>query len=160
MKIKKKPTPIFRGWRWESDFDERSFHSIGNLQVRKGAFWVSPKSKDLNDFLFRSHRISICVKVICMNEDDEWRVTADIHPDKPCRVSEFEEFYFDLRNDLVNSVQKRHICDVGWVIRTYANQREVDGDKWWQVGDLKATKERQQLWRYYHNVVKYEDDVA
>lgn len=156
-KIKKKPTKLFRGWRWESDHNENS-ESIGYLQVKKGFFWGSPDRLDLQEYINKKHNLAICVRAICMNDQDSWEVSSQFYPDLPCLINDFEDFYFNHRKELLEGVQKQHICDVGWVIHTYSKRNQVEGDKWWQIGAAVATKERQQLWRYYHNVVKHEDE--
>lgn len=156
-KIRKKPTKLFRGYRWESDFNE-SFESMGYLEIKKGFFWEAPEMNDLREYIDRKHNLAICVRAICMNETDEWGISEQYYPDKPCKIDEFEKYYFDNRKAMLDQIQKQHIVDVGWVIQTYSKFNQVDNDKWWQIGSAKATKERQQLWRYYHNVVKYEDE--
>lgn len=153
-KIKKKPTDIFRSWRWESEFDEKTFESIGNIQTRKGIVWTASTWNDLADFTNKKHLFAVCIRAVCMNESEEWGVSSIIYPDQKIKIAELEDFYFDYRKALLSEVQTRHIVDVGWVIQTYANRNTVEGDKWWQVGSIKASKERQELWRYYHNVVK------
>lgn len=156
-KIKKRPTDLFRSWRWESSFNEES-DSIGHLEVKKGFVWVLPEIADLHRFLNNRHQLAMCVRAICMNGQDRWGVSSHFYPDRPCLVSDFEEFYREQRRELLEGVQTSHICDVGWVAHTYSNPKQVDGDKWWQIGSVGATPERQQLWRYYHNVVKHEDN--
>lgn len=153
-KIKKKPAQIFRSWRWESEFDEKTLESLGNIQTKKGIVWTASDWNDLADFTNKKHRFAVCIRAVCMNDSEEWGVSELIYPDQQIKIEELEDFYFEHRKALLEDVQTRHIVDVGWVIQTYSNFNQVDNDKWWQAGSIKASKERQELWRYYHNIVK------
>lgn len=153
-KIRKKPTDIFRLWRWESEFDPVTLDSLGNIEKKLAFAWVAATWNDLARAVKNNHRLAVCIRVVCMNDREDWEVSKELRPDNVMRVPELEEFYFQERLDLVKSQNKAHIVDVGWVIQTYSNPNQIDNDKWWRVGSVKATKERQQLWRYYHNKVK------
>lgn len=149
---------ILRSWRWESDFDPETFVSIGNVHVRKGMFWSAADQEDLDDLITKSHRLVVCIRAVCMNGSDSWEITSELRPAIAVKVPELEKLYFDLRKELLEDVQKRHIVDVGWIIQTYTQPKQIENDRWWRYAMGAASKERQELWRYYHNVVKYEDE--
>jgi len=156
-KIKKKPTTVYRSWHWESEFDLKTEESLSNLQTKKGFAWVEADWNDLDHLYHKKHMLAVCIRAQLMNETEEWAISTIILPDSPVRVPELEEFYRKHRDELLSEVQRRHIVDVGFVIQTYSNFNQVNNDKWWQVGSIKATKERQELWRYFHNVIKKTD---
>lgn len=135
-KIKKKPNKIFRGWRWESDYTEDN-HSIGVIEVKRGFVWMAPDRMDIVEYMGKRHMLAICARAICMNDQDTWEISSQFYPDLPCLIDDFEEFYFNHRTELLEGVQKQHIVDVGWVIQTYSNPRQVESDNWWQIGSAK-----------------------
>lgn len=153
-KIRKKPTDIFRLWRWESEFDPVSLVSIGNIEKKLAFAWIAATWADLERATDKSHKLAVCIRVVCMNDTDTWETSKELRPSGNVKISDVEEVYFQERKELVEEQNKAHIVDVGWVIQTYSNPNQIDNDKWWRVGSVKATKERQQLWRYYHNRVK------
>lgn len=152
-KIRKKPTEIYRLWRWESEFNEAG-ESMGNIEKKMGFCWTKAGWSDLAKAVNGTHKLAVCIRAVCMNDSDTWGVSEDFYPDQPLKVNEIESFYFEQRNGLLSGIQKAHIVDVGWVIQTYSQFKQVDNENWWQIGSIKASKERQQLWRYYHNVIK------
>lgn len=153
-KIRKRPTDIFRLWRWESEFSLETFDSLGNIEKKLAFAWISATWADLERAITHQHKYAICIRALCMNDEASWEITKELRPEGKLKVSDMEEMYFEERIELLNDVQKAHIVDAGWVIQTYSDPRQIENDKWWRVGMPAATKERQQLWRYYHNKVK------
>ena len=157
MRKRNKLKNIFRSWRWESEYTPDS--STGHIRIKSGLVWSMPGQLGLADFLMNRHQFAVAIRATMMTPDgDSWGLSSLLYPEGVLMINEFEDVYQEQRIALLEGVKTEHIVDVGWVIQTYTDGTKnfVMGDKWWQVANCKATVERQQLWRYYHNIRKQE----
>jgi hypothetical protein len=113
-------------WSWES-----SFVSEG-VRISSGTARIMGLERSLNqsnvDLITRQQlNWAVSSRALCKLNDEVW-VESEICSVRNINVNELADYYQQMRELVLESVQKRHVVDVGWICQTFSKKDVVDSN--------------------------------
>lgn len=147
-----------RMWRWESDHDPNekldNIHYV-NMEVRKSPMmrhYIRQPTSRIPQMANYPQNWMLCCRALCQSGNDEW-VETEMVAFKNMRLTSFSDHYFDMRDKVLEAVQRRHIVDLGWIAHTTNNRTSLDSN--WELYALgHSAEERQMLWNHSEKLVQ------
>lgn len=148
-----------RMWRWESVHDPQekqdNIHYV-NMEVRKSPMmknYIRQRTSLIPQMANYPMDWMLCCRALCKSNNDVW-VETEMVSFKNMALTSFSDHYFDMRDKVLDAVQRRHIIDLGWIAHT-TNKKTTSLDSNWELYALgEPTEERQMLWNYSEKLVK------
>ena len=139
-------------YRWESEYDFEIEHEAYHVYVKqdpiRGFFELEPATLK-NGIILSQMKWFLCVRVLFKNEESEWAHfrTKDVGEAKIVNLS---TVYNELRNDILEKQQYKHIVDVGFIAFSYF-KKPLFNEAWREICEGAYTDERQLLFRFADN---------
>lgn len=136
-----------RVWTWEAEVNEHGdqiAHAYG-----KTPFGYTPLERDIAQKLMEGiHNWRVCVRAVCRAPDDDVYFETAYFTVRQQRLNAFSGTYMDLRLQVLDAVNIRHVVDLGWICQPFYGEDTADSDeRWYRYGTGDLTEERRQLWR-------------
>ena len=131
-------------WSWESMRDDEEDIRIAHGEAKVGAVWRQLDQKQVSDIANKTNHWAICCRALCKAGDNEW-IETSIRSGKNLKVNDFAEIYDEMRSEVLDAVQMRHVYDCGWIVQSFNKNDQTDsGFELKNVGV--ASYERRMQW--------------
>lgn len=143
-----------RIWSWESDVGKNGIRVV-YAESRQGFIW-KPISHKLTANMSRlSHNWTIVCRAICQAGDHEW-IESEAVSIKQFKLDDLAEHYESMRESVLESVQKRHVVDVGWLAHTWGKVDPIDKKNLENIHAGSASEQRQLAWKLAQTIEEKE----
>jgi len=111
-------------WSWESSA------GLDGVRTSRGTARIMGIERDLsqkNVNLITTQQLNwaVCCRALCELNGDVW-VESEIRSIRDINVNEMADQYERMREQVLSSVQKRHVVDLGWICQTFTKEDVVD----------------------------------
>lgn len=115
-----------RLWSWESAREDGL--QVAHGMARIGHVWRDLTQQQVAGIIDHPNNWIIICRALCLAGDTEW-VETEARAARHVRVNIFEDIYADMRNQVFESVQRRHVIDCGWIIQSFSDVARIDDEK-------------------------------
>ncbi len=132
-----------RLWSWESTVIEHG-ERISHGEVKAGFAWKPLTQKEVNFLIKKNNNWAICCRALCKLGKDVW-IETSLRSARDIKINELAEVYDVMRQEVLESVKKCHIIDIGWIVQSFHKADRIDDNfELAYQGDLSA--ERRANW--------------
>jgi len=131
-----------RLWSWESMVEggERISHG----EARAGFIWKPLTQQQVDGLIKLNNNWAVCCRALCRVGNEVW-VETSIRSARDIKINDFAFLYDQLRTEVFEAVQTRHVIDCGWIVQSFGKRDRIDDNfEMAYLGD--ATNYRRQLW--------------
>lgn len=138
-----------RLWTWESEGE-------GEKRPLRGVIFAGMVQKSLSlkqaeSILVKTNNWIVCCRALCVSGNDTW-IESEIRAARQVKIADFEEIYKQMRQQVFESVQRRHVIDCGWIVQTYQDNKKIDDEGLVMFGLGKTSAQRQANWQRFEAV--------
>lgn len=113
-------------WSWESSAGLDGVRtSIGTAKIMGIERDLS--QKNVNLIIRQQLNWAVCCRALCELNGQVW-VESELRSVRGININEIGEHYETMREQVLSSVQKRHVVDLGWICQTFTQKDVVDSN--------------------------------
>lgn len=143
-----------RIWSWESEVDRDGVREA-HAESKIGIGWKPLTHKLAANMTRLRHNWVIVCRALCRCGDDIW-IESEMRSVENAKINDFIDVYDEMREAVLNSVQKRHVIDCGWIIQTFGKDDRIDNERLPLIYLGSAEEERKTAWHLAQQLEKKE----